>query len=87
MTPPTRPSCGLGPDLMTLILVEVRPGGPQADGDDYSDCDGRAVTLSRHRASSVVLHRGPCAALDEAPPVEPPERTSGTGMGSRDGRT
>ncbi|MGB5294612.1 MAG: hypothetical protein WBP34_06650, partial [Thermoanaerobaculia bacterium] len=61
---------------------EVRPGGPQGDGVGYSDCDGRAATLSRLRAGSFVLFDGPCAALDVAPPVEPPERTSGTGKGS-----
>ena len=43
---------------------------------------GRAATLSRHRAGSLVLCDGPCAALDVAPPDEPPERTSGTTDGS-----
>ncbi len=57
-------------------LPEVRPGGPQADGGGYSDFDGRAATSSRHRASSVGSFEGPCAALDSAPPVEPPERTA-----------
>ncbi|MGB7489575.1 MAG: hypothetical protein WBN62_04505, partial [Thermoanaerobaculia bacterium] len=57
---------------------EVRPDGSQADGDGYSDCAGRTATSSRHRVSSVVLYQGPCAALDSAPPVEPPARTSGT---------
>jgi len=38
------------------------------DGVGYSDCNGQAATLSRHRASSVVLCDGPCAALDVAPP-------------------
>jgi len=46
------------------------------DGVGYSDCNGRAATLSRHRAGSLVLFDGPCAALDSAPPDEPPERTS-----------
>jgi len=62
---------------------EARPGGSQADGVGYSDYDGRAATLSRHRASSVVVVRGPCAALDSAPPAEPPERTSGTNGDNR----
>ncbi len=35
-----------------------------------------AATSSRHRAPSPVPSQGPCAALDSAPPVEPPERTS-----------
>ena len=48
------------------------------DGVGYSDCNGRAATLSRHRAGSCVLCDGPSAALDVAPPDEPPERTSGT---------
>ena len=56
---------------------EIRPSGSQGDGVGYSDFGGLAATSSRHRASSVVLFRGSCAALDEAPPVEPPERTSG----------
>ena len=56
--------------------VEVRPGGPQGDGVGYSDFDGQAATLSHHRAGHFVLCEGPCAALDSAPPVEPPERTS-----------
>ena len=58
--------------------IEVRPGDPQGDGVGYSDCNGWAATLSRHRAESSVLFDGPCAALDVAPPYEPPERTSGT---------
>jgi hypothetical protein len=43
---------------------------------------GQAATLSRHRAGSLVLCESPCAALDVAPPDEPPERTSGTVEGS-----
>ena len=35
-----------------------------------------AATSSRHRASTSVHYQGSCAALDLAPPVEPPERTS-----------
>ncbi len=64
-------------------LQEVHPGGPQGDGGGYSDSNGRAATSSRHRASSTVPFDGPCAALDEAPPVGPPERTSGTIEGNR----
>ncbi len=48
------------------------------DGVGYSDCNGLAATLSRHRASSPVPFDRSCAALDSAPPDEPPERTSGT---------
>jgi hypothetical protein len=48
------------------------------DGVGYSDCDGRAATLSRHRAGYLVLRIGICAALDVAPPDEPSDRTSGT---------
>ena len=47
-----------------------------ADGDGYSDFGGRAASSSRHRAPTPVPYRGPGAALDSAPPVEPPERTS-----------
>ena len=46
------------------------------DGVGYSDCNGQAATLSRHRAGSLVPCDSPCAALDVAPPDEPPERTS-----------
>ena len=53
------------------------------DGVGYSDCDGRAATLSRLRASSFVLCSAPCAALDVAPLAEPSERTSGTDRGSK----
>jgi hypothetical protein len=53
------------------------------DGVGYSDCSGQAATLSRHRAGSHVLFGKPCAALDVAPPDEPPERTSDTARGSR----
>ncbi|MGB5293428.1 MAG: hypothetical protein WBP34_00620, partial [Thermoanaerobaculia bacterium] len=56
------------------------------DGGGYSDCNGQAATLSRHRAESPEYFDGPCAALDEAPPVEPPERTSGTVEGERGAR-
>ena len=47
--------------------MEVRPGGPQGDGVGYSECNGQAATLSRHRASSLVFYDAPCAALDVAP--------------------
>ena len=65
------------------LLVEVRPGGPQGDGVGYSDCNGWAATCALRRAGSVRLYDGTCAALVESPPVEPPERTSGTGEGNR----
>ena len=58
--------------------LEVRPGGPQGDGGGYSDCDGWATTCALRRAGSDVLFDGSWAALVESPPVEPPERTSGT---------
>ena len=69
---------GLSAAQMILVLWEVRPGGSQADGVGYSDCKWGAATSSRLRAGSRVVFDGSCAALDEAPPVEPPERTSGT---------
>jgi hypothetical protein len=63
--------------------VEARPSGSQGDGGGYTDFEGRATTLSRHHAGSLVPFDGPCHALDEAPPVEPPERTSGTSRAVR----
>ena len=58
--------------------MEVLPGGSQGDGDGYTAFEGRAATPSRHHAGSVVPSESSCHALNEAPPVEPPERTSGT---------
>ena len=72
------PVPAVGGSIESAGRVEVRPGGPEGDGVGYSDCSGRAATLSRLRASTVMHFDGPGAALDEAPPVEPPERTSGT---------
>ena len=62
-------------------LLEVCPDGPQGYGDGYSDCNGRAATCALLRAGSVVDYDRSCAALVESPPVEPPERTSGTSDG------
>ena len=86
--PPTQLSWRLGPGSWADDdnLVEARPGGSKGDAVGYSDSNGRAATLSRHRAGSVVLFEGPCAALDVAPPDEPPERTSGIRGGSRGSR-
>ena len=53
-------------------------GGSQGDGDGYTAFEMAAVTSSRLRAGSLGPSQGLCHALDEMPPVEPPERTSVT---------
>ena len=53
-------------------------GGPPGGQRRLLRLQRVAATLSRHRAGSLMLCDGPCAALDVAPPDEPPERTSGT---------
>ncbi len=63
----------IGRDPRRSVRV-VRP----ADRGGFFDCDEMAAASSRHRAPTPVPDRRPCAALDSAPPVEPPERTSGT---------
>ncbi len=54
--------------------IEARPGGPQGDGVGYSDCDGRAATLSRHLGKSVTgtlfsEANAPPPAKRESPPM------------------
>ena len=92
------PLPAVGGSVESACRVEVRPSGPQGDGvgivgEPLAGSRGRgqapplhsgwAAACALRRAGSDVLFEGPCAALVESPPVEPPERTSGTDRGHK----
>ena len=64
------------PDLHYAVLAR-----PPAYNAKHESFDAKAATSSHRHAGSLVPFNGSRHALDEMPPVEPPERTSGTGEG------